>query len=146
MSQNTRIRHFYQSPAVARMYDQGTCKSRGPLQKYASTVHLVPSRYIRKSSRVQNSVRKVKLVTATRYILESEIIYKTTVVSFQKKEVGKGGFFDPVHSCFCYLQHSNAERKKKQHTDQSNCRTLRTQTTQPNTKKLTKAKHRDNWF
>jgi hypothetical protein len=61
-------------------------------------------------------------VTATRYILESEIIYKTTAVPFRKKEVERGGLFDPVLSCFCYLQHSNAERKKKQHTDQSNHR------------------------
>jgi predicted amino acid racemase len=47
---------------------------------------MVLSRSIRKSSRVQNSVRKVKLVTANRYILESEIIYKTTAVSFPKKK------------------------------------------------------------
>ena len=54
---------------------------------------MVLSRSKRKSSRVQNSVRKAKLVTATRYILESEIIYKTTAVSFKKKRGGKGVFF-----------------------------------------------------
>jgi hypothetical protein len=69
------------------------------------------------------------------YIISDSSIYLVAVTNFAlRTEFWTGELF----------LFSNAERKKKQHTDQSNCRTLCTQTTQPNTKKLTKAKHRDN--
>jgi hypothetical protein len=52
-------------------------------------------------------------VTATRYILESEIIYKTTAVSFKKKEVERV-FFLP--SPFLLLLSSTFKRGKEEKT------------------------------